>query len=117
MIASTPRASTEPIVDLVFDVDCPNVDSARALLRTALEQVGATAQWREWDRASPNTPEALRGWGSPTILVDGSDVDGRSAMSTEAGTCCRLYLHEGRLRGVPALGDVLAALSRHGRSA
>jgi mercuric ion transport protein len=111
------RSSVVPVVDLIYDEGCPNVDSARALLRSALAQLGLRAEWREWDRASPGTPPGFRGFGSPTILVDGIDVSGDDEPSqTEHGTHCRLYLNEDRLGGVPALGDIVAAFLRHDRS-
>ena len=48
---------------------------------------------------APHAPEPLRGWGSPTILVDGVDVAGQLAPTA---TSCRLYANaDGRLVGTP----------------
>jgi hypothetical protein len=102
-----------PTVDLVYDTECPNVDDARALIRAALAQAGLPSRWREWQREAPETPVALRGLGSPTILVNGVDVTGSddASMPEEPANCCRIYQHEGRLRGVPALSAISAAIS------
>jgi mercuric ion transport protein len=114
MNPSTPAAA--PMVDLVFDTDCPNVGAARALLRTALVAAGLPPEWREWERDGVDTPARLRGLGSPTILVNGIDVSGaeETGDSAERANCCRVYTIDGRLRGVPALGAVAVALSRAG---
>lgn len=103
-----------PEVDLVFDTECPNVDDARALLRTALAEAGLPETWREWERDAEGTPAELRGLGSPTILVNGVDVSGvePGAGSVDRANCCRVYENDGRLRGVPPLKAVLGALSR-----
>lgn len=105
---------TVPRIDLVFDNECPNVDDARALLRTALAEAGLQPTWREWERAAAETPTDLRGLGSPSILVDGVDVSGanQERAPLEAANCCRIYENGGRFRGVPAIGVVVAALSR-----
>jgi mercuric ion transport protein len=56
---------------------------------------------------APSTPPHLRGWGSPTILIDGVDVAGGSP--SEA--CCRLY-PTSKERGAPPLALIEAALLR-----
>ena len=100
-----------PTVDLVYDSDCPNVDEARALLREALTQLDLIQVWREWKRDDAETPPALRGLGSPTILVNGVDVSGNEGEDiSERANCCRIYQHHGRLRGVPELGAVTSAI-------
>lgn len=114
MNRSTRTPVAAPAVDLVFDADCPNVDDARTLLRTALIAAGLPPAWREWERDGADTPARLRGLGSPTILVNGIDVSGaeRTDDGSERANCCRVYDFDGRLRGVPALGAVAGALSR-----
>ena len=103
-----------PSIDLVFDNECPNVEDARALLRTALVDAGLPPTWREWERAAPNTPAQFQGLGSPSILVDGVDISGADNLDgrTERANCCRIYENGGRFRGVPAIEVVAAALSR-----
>jgi mercuric ion transport protein len=102
-----------PIVDLVYDRECPNVQEARSLLREALTEVGLFPVWREWESEAAETPPELRSLGSPTILVDGVDVSGNDKGDVQPGAnCCRLYPHHGRLRGVPELGVVKSAIIR-----
>ncbi|MFL5495326.1 MAG: hypothetical protein ACJ8DC_13155, partial [Gemmatimonadales bacterium] len=93
MNQSTRPPAPAPMVDLVFDADCPNVDDARALLRTALIAAGLPPEWREWERDDADTPTPLQGLGSPTILVNATDVSGVDEKDdgAERANCCRVY--------------------------
>ena len=98
-------------VELIYDADCPNAAQARSLLIRAFMQCGVSARWQEWERSAPGSPEHVRHYGSPTILVDGRDVAGTEAIS---GTgACRVYSDaQGRLSGIPPLEAVYAALMK-----
>lgn len=80
------------VVDLLFVDDCPHVERARQNLLTALRECGMNEHWEEWDLASSLTPLHLRGYGSPTILIDGRDLTGATdhANPGAAGAACRL---------------------------
>lgn len=97
-----------PILELIYDADCPNIDDARERIRAALNTAGLTARWQEWDRADPAAPEYIRAWGSPTVLVDGHDVAGVAPAQAAA---CRIYTNgQGRNQGVPPEEMIVAAL-------
>ena len=97
-------------VQLLTFGDCPNAPVARDLLVRTLDSFGAPAHVEEVDTSSPNTPEHLRGWGSPTILIDGVDVEGAAA---HGGDCCRLYRNaEGRTGNAPSEQLIRAAITR-----
>jgi len=96
-------------VQLIYDRDCPNVLDARANLVKALAASGREARWTEWDRSAPDSPPDVRGYGSPTILVDGKDVAGSPA--SEGNPSCRLYRNRaGRFAGIPSVEQITAAL-------
>lgn len=57
----------------------------------------------EIDVESPDAPDFARGWGSPTILIDGADVIG-AVRST--GSACRLYAE-----GAPSVELIRARLA------
>lgn len=90
---------------LTFD-GCPNAAAARRALRRCLEAAGLPSSFDELDTGGPDTPDELKNWGSPTILVDGVDVGGESIPT---GTSCRLYDNPDH-RGVPSDDAILAAL-------
>jgi mercuric ion transport protein len=101
-------------VELIYDRDCPNVPDARANLVRALTVSGRESRWTEWDRGAPDSPPRVRGYGSPTVLVDGKDVAGEAASAAAQdgeGPSCRLYRKgAGRSSGVPAVEQIASAL-------
>ncbi len=63
-------------VALVYFEGCPHADAARGRMQEALSRVGMPLSWEEWDTTREGTPIAYRRFGSPTVLVDGTDVNG-----------------------------------------
>lgn len=94
-----------PTVDLVYAEDCPHLTLARENLERAFAAAGLEPEWQEHRIGDAANPDRVRGFGSPTILVDGRDVTG-DGPGTE--TCCRLY---GGNRGAPSVAAIAAALS------
>ena len=111
---TTPNLEWIPEVDLVFDRDCAHADEARLLIRRAMVAAGLRPTWREWTRDNADTPPSLRGLGSPTILVDGTDVSTGepAAADDKRANSCRIYHDSGQLRGVPPLDAVTRALEK-----
>ena len=72
-------------VELIYDAQCPNVEAARSRLREAFRAAGLPVSWQEWDRNDPGSPDRVRRFGSPTILVNGLDV--ALASPGEANSC------------------------------
>ena len=96
-------------VELIYDSDCPNVAQARTALLQAFAQAGVAAAWVEWERKAPESPAYVRGYGSPTILVNGKDVAG--AEPGQEADCCRLYPgREMGFRRVPPVQQIATAL-------
>ncbi len=89
-----------PAVELIYFTGCPNVESARANLRTALSAKGLTPEWREWNQTDADAPARVKQYGSPTVLVDDQDVTG--AESVAAMAC--------RASGAPSADEILRAL-------
>lgn len=100
-------------VELIYDSDCPNAAEARAQLMRAFAEAGIAPRWTEWDRGDPASPAHVRGYGSPTILVNGKDVAG--VEPSEGVSCCRLYPDEsGTFSGVPSIETIASALKEAG---
>ena len=100
------------IVELVYAPECPNVALARANLLIAFARAGVKPQWTEHGVGDPEAPERTRGYGSPTILIDGRDVAGEPP---SAGSCCRIYVNAEERAYAPAVDQIAAALSSRGR--
>ncbi|MBW7997264.1 MAG: hypothetical protein FVQ81_11980 [Candidatus Glassbacteria bacterium] len=96
-------------VELIYDNDCPNVTEARAQLLRAFTEVGMVPHWTEWERSDQASPDYVRSFGSPTILVDGKDIAG--VEPSEDISCCRLYGDSSSgLQGVPPVRLITSAL-------
>ena len=90
-------------VVLLYQLSCPNVPAARANLMRAFSKAGVPASWRELDLDGSETPGDWRGFGSPTILVDGDAVGGGEP---QGGATCRLYDDGGRAVGAPSVETI-----------
>ena len=95
-------------VELLAFPSCPNLPAARAQLQKALTTAGISTPWVEHDVSASDAPAHVRGFGSPTILVDGEDVTGAAAGEA---TSCRVYPGSDA-PGAPPLQAILAALTR-----
>jgi len=78
---------TDVRVQFLAFAGCPLAEAAREALDKAIVEL-ALSEYEEVDILDPATAEELRGWGSPTILVNGIDVTG-TAKGDGAG--CRIY--------------------------
>lgn len=100
-------------VELIYDPGCPNVDAARQVLGEAFGEVGAPAMWTEWSTDEQDCPDEVRGYGSPTILVNRADVaPGPHPWAPRAegsGPRCRLYASPHGRSGAPSLELVVQA--------
>ena len=96
-------------VELIYDMDCPNVRGARKALLEGFSQAGLQPSWMEWDRGATESPAYVRRYGSPTILVGGCDVAGETP--NDGGSSCRLYRNgSGKFEGAPSVKSVTEAL-------
>lgn len=93
-------------VELLYFPGCPHIDAARSQLRAALRLVGRDEAWTERDVTAADAPAHTRGYGSPTILVDGLDVSG---VGPCAGQSCRVYA-DSEVRGAPSIAMIVAAM-------
>ncbi len=95
-------------IDLLTFSGCPHVEAARTQLRRALEEVRLPVEWNELDVRAATTPPELRGYGSPSILIDGVDVLGAAPADALA---CRYYPGSD-LPGAPPLEALVGALQQ-----
>ena len=97
-------------VELVYDCDCPNVQATRENLLRALSEAQVPARWTEWDRASAETPDRVRNFGSPAVLINGRDV---ADQEPTGANCCRLYPSgDGSATGAPSADLIHHGISR-----
>ena len=98
-------------IDFLFWRDCPSHPEARELLRDVLQQRGVDAEIVEREVLTQDEAEELAFPGSPTIRVDGRDVDPAGAASRPALTCRIYHLPDGRVSPVPSREQLEEALA------
>jgi hypothetical protein len=97
-------------VELLFWPGCPSYPEARELLASVIDELGVDATVVEREIATQEEAERLAFPGSPTIRVDGRDVDLDGAQG-RAMLACRIYhLSDGRPSPVPTREILEAAL-------
>ncbi len=93
--------SRTPLIELLWFQDCPNHEATEALLRARMARAGITAPVHRAEVADEATGIRLRFPGSPTIRIDGIDVEPGWEWSGDGTPRCRLFATSQGLRGVP----------------
>jgi hypothetical protein len=103
-------AKREPRIELLWWEGCPSTDEALLMLRDEMEALGldpAGIELREV--ATEDDAERERFVGSPTIRVDGRDV--QPVPNEPIGLSCRVYrLPDGRVSPLPDRAEVRQTL-------
>ena len=89
-------------IEFLYWDGCPSHPEARALLEQVLAERSLDAQVAEREVKTQAEAEALRFPGSPTIRIDGRDVDPRGSSERPALTCRIYLLPDGRVSPVPS---------------
>ena len=99
-------------VELLFFEDCPSHAAFLPRLRKLLNQAGVTAEIEQRRVQSDEAAHAERFLGSPTLRIDGVDIDPHAGERSDYGLRCRLYPTAEGLQGMPPDAWVLDALTR-----
>lgn len=105
---------TTPRIELLWFEGCPNHEAAERLLRERVAALGVEAPVVRIEVPDEATGERVRFPGSPTIRVDGVDVEPGWEETEDFTPRCRVYHTSEGLRGVPEAGWIDAALRRVG---
>jgi len=89
------------LVEVLHIPGCPNHQSLMARLPRIVEDSRVNAIVIERIIADEAGARAERFLGSPTVRIDGMDVDPHAAVRTGVGLSCRLYRTETGLQGSP----------------
>ena len=82
-------------IDILYFEGCPNHEPAAALARDVVRDLGIGAEIREVEVKGPEDAARLRFLGSPSIQVDGVDVEPDARNRNDFGFACRTYDGEG----------------------
>lgn len=99
-------------VEILYFDGCPSHEAVMPRLRQLMDGAGVQAQVELTRVESTEAAEHERFLGSPTLRVDGQDVDPTAGQRTDFGLKCRLYAGADGLQGTIPDEFVLAALTR-----
>jgi hypothetical protein len=88
-------------VEFLWFADCPNQRQARVLLEDVIAQLAPGTSIADVDATEAEVAASHRFPGSPTIRVDGRDVDPSFVDLGDYTPRCRLYRTDSGLRGLP----------------
>lgn len=97
-------------IELLFWEGCPSYPEARELLEDVLAEHGIDDPVELRDVTTREEARSLRFPGSPTIRIDGRDVDPVGAEATPALTCRVYRFPDGRVSPVPSRQQLEEAL-------
>ncbi len=97
-------------IEFLYWAGCPSHPEALGLLREVLDEQGLAVEVDLHEVTSDEEADALAFPGSPTIRVDGRDVDPAGANARPALTCRIYRLPDGRVSPVPSRGQLEDAL-------
>ena len=109
-------------IEVLYFSGCPNHAPAVERLKEALRDEGLSCEIAEIEVPDAETAQRLRFLGSPSIRVDGLDVEPEARSRAVFGMMCRTYTDPRGTSGLPsrelmrsALREVAAPVSRQGR--
>lgn len=95
-------------IQLLYFDDCPNYESTRELVEEAVDDLDIDAELELIRIDSPDSAVANRFLGSPTVKVDGVDIDPAARRRDDFGFSCRTY----GASGIPPRDMIVNALTR-----
>lgn len=103
-------------IEVLYFDGCPGYTEVRERLPLLLEQTGVDADIEERRVDSEQAARRERFLGSPTVRVDGRDVDRTATDRAGYGLRCRLYPAEDGMRRTPPDAWITEALLAPGEN-
>jgi len=97
-------------IEVLYFDQCPNYIPTLQRVKEALRQNGVTAELVEVNVRDEATAQSVRFLGSPTVQIDGIDVEATARSSKDFGMMCRTYGDSGKRVGIPPIDLIRAAL-------
>ena len=102
----------EPKIEFLYWEDCPSHPQAWSLLQEAMAELDMESPVEQIEVVTENDAERLAFPGSPTIRVNGVDIDPDGAAQMGTALTCRVYrLEGGRFSPVPSKEMIKQGLS------
>jgi hypothetical protein len=97
-------------VEVFYLAGCPHHPPTVRRITEVLRQEGFTAELAEIEVNDTNAARAYGFLGSPTVRVDGQDIEQSARSTPTVGFTCRIYNAGGTRTGIPPADWIRAAL-------
>jgi hypothetical protein len=104
-----------PRVEILYFEGCPNHEPARKLVKRVAAQLRIEPEIRLVEVSDPDAAVALRFLGSPTVRVNGVDVEPGTKARRDFALSCRIYRSEDGVTEQPEETWVREALAEAGK--
>ncbi len=102
-------------IQLLYSSGCPSFQPALSLLQQVLDDENITDKVETILVESEASALEYRFLGSPSIRVDGQDIEMEARSATDFGMKCRIYDNDGVPGGVPAKDMIREAILQGGK--
>ena len=105
-------------IEVLYFDGCPNHLPAMEIVRETLNSLGRKEEIHQVEIRTPAEAEEMGFVGSPSIRIDGADIEPWARTIKCLGLSCRTYLHGSQRGGVPSHGQLRRAIEesiREGR--
>lgn len=106
-----PETFARTQIEILSFEGCPNREPAIALVSDVVAEVGVDAEVRVIDVPDAEAAERTRFLGSPTIRVNGHDIEPGADERKDYVHSCRVFRTESGLAGQPDAGWLREALA------
>jgi hypothetical protein len=111
-VMAADRSGHRPLIEVLYVQDCPHYPATLAMVERVRAELAIDTELRTGLVVDQAAADQARFPGSPTVRVDGRDVEPGSEPATEYIVACRLYRLEHRFAGQPEERWIREALLR-----
>lgn len=102
---------TRPIVEILYFAGCPHYDATTSVVRKVSAELGIESELRLVEVTDHEDAQRRQFLGSPTVRVDGRDIEPGADARTDYVLGCRVYRFGGESSGLPDAALIRGALS------
>lgn len=106
---------SRPLVEILYFDGCPNHEATRSLVERVAAELRVQPEIELVHVSDADAATRLRFLGSPTVRVNGVDVEPGAQRRSDFVFSCRVYRSEHGLSGQPDEGSIREALAEAAR--
>jgi hypothetical protein len=102
----------QPVIEILYFEGCPNCATTVALIEQVAADLGLHPQLRMVKVADAESAQQQRFLGSPTVRINGEDIEPGADSRTDFGLTCRVFQSSNGVSPTPDRQWIVDALQR-----